>query len=76
MTVTKIKNKDTLTSSDYEYLQNLPYNGYRIINYFAANSTAGSITIEEYAKYVAIANVKYELELILYLNFDKELYFV
>lgn len=80
--VTKIKNKDTLTSSDYEYLQNLPYNGYRIINYFAANSTAGSITIEEYAKYVAIANVKYELELILrlaatsitdYLNDTKKL---
>ena len=80
--VAKIKNKETLTSTDYEYLQNLPYNGYRIINYFAANPSAGSITIQEYAKYVAIANVKYELELILrlastsvtdYLNDTKKL---
>lgn len=64
--IAKIKNKNNLTSDDYGYLQNLPYNGYKIINYFATLSgNAGSITVEEYAKYVAIVNVKYEMELIL-----------
>lgn len=64
--IAKIENKENLTASDYGYLQNLPYNGYKIINYFATTSgKGGSITVEEYAMYVAIANVKYEMELIL-----------
>jgi conjugative transfer pilus assembly protein TraH len=62
----KMKNDTALTSDDYVYLQNLPFNGYKIINYFGATSqTSGAITLDEYAEYIAIENARSQFDLLL-----------
>ena len=64
--ISKIKTNTALTSTDYVYLQNLPYNGYKIVNYFATTSTtSGAITLDEYAEYIAIENAKFQMGLLL-----------
>lgn len=62
----KIKDNTALTSDDYVYLQNLPFNGYKIINYFGSTtSTGGAITLDEYAEYIAIENARSQMDLLL-----------
>ena len=62
----KMKTNTALTSADYVYLQNLPFNGYRIINYFGSvTSTGGAITLDEYAEYIAIENARSQMGLLL-----------
>ena len=62
----KMKTNTVLTSADYVYLQNLPFNGYRIINYFGSvTSSGGAITLDEYAEYIAIENARSQMGLLL-----------
>lgn len=62
----KIKSNTVLTSSDYVYLQNLPFNGYKIINYFGSTTeTGGAITLDEYAEYIALENARSQMDMLL-----------
>lgn len=64
--VNKFKTDAVITSSDLAYLQNLPFNGYKILNYFAMVGTdTTSQTVKDYSKYIAIMNAKVQLTILL-----------
>jgi conjugative transfer pilus assembly protein TraH len=64
--VGKIIANTELTSSDLTYLQNLPYNGYKIVNHYASiGFSNSSLPLEDYARYIALENIKSEFSLIL-----------
>lgn len=64
--VNKFRGSATPTAADLTYLQNLPFNGYRVVNYFAmTGGDNATLTSHEYAKYVALVNAKVQLTLLL-----------
>lgn len=64
--VNKFKGSTAPTAADLTYLQNLPFNGYRVVNYFAmTGGDNATLTSHEYAKYVALVNAKVQLTLLL-----------
>lgn len=64
--VNKFRSNSNPTASDLTYLQNLPFNGYRVVNYFAmTGGDNATLTTYQYAKYVALVNAKVHLTLLL-----------
>ena len=61
----KLKADDSLDSDDLLYLQALPYNGVKILNHFAMKGESISLSIEDYARYIALENVKFQMNLML-----------
>ena len=66
----KLKADESLASDDLLYLQALPYNGVRILNHFAMKGESPSLSVEDYAKYIALENVKFQMTLMLDFAFE------